>query len=118
MFLNFDTGKNIYKCKLSTQALCDIEDILGCNPVNILVTDSNELPKLKSLLVILYHSMKDFNHGIKFADIYDIFDEYCANEGDFSTLLEFIMNLFEESQLIKSKGDSTTDTTEGQDSKN
>ena len=114
MFLNFDTGKNTYKCVLTATALCDIEDDLGCNPINIFVLGENELPKLKDMLCILYHSIKQFNHGIKKSDIYDIFDEYVENGGSFTSLMTFLVNLFQESKFMKvNDEDKETTETEG-----
>ena len=114
MYLTFDTGKNQYNCILNTLALVDAESVLKTNPINIFVTAENELPKLNDLLVILYMSMRKFNHGIKLAEIYDIYDDYIDNGGDFTTLMVFIMNLFEESGIMKTKKspENKTDNTE------
>ena len=60
-----------YVCKLTTKAIVEAEDRLGCNMLNILLkVDNNELPKLKDLLIIFHESLR-YTHGIKFDDVYD-----------------------------------------------
>lgn len=115
MYLTFDTGKNQYDCCLNTRALVDAEAVLKTNPLNIFtIVDDGDLPKLSDLLIILYMSMKKFNHGIKTDDIYDIYDDYVANGGSLNSLMEFIMNLFIESGTIKvDKDTEQKESTEG-----
>lgn len=108
MFKIFDTGVNTYECRLTTRALVEAEVLLKTNPVNKIMPTEG-LPALGDLLMILWVSMKDMNHGVKRDDIYGIFDDYVANGGDFSSLLEFIMELFMDSGVLgKEKADEET----------
>ena len=100
-----------YECKLSTRALVGIEEDLGSNPLNELFGD--DIPQLKVLLTILYHSIKACDNKFKKEDIYDIFDEYCEGDGDIMKLSKFIFDLYDASGLIKQPTEEVAEATEG-----
>lgn len=117
MFTVFTTSKTSYNCHLSTRAVVKCERILGDNPINIMMSFADgKLPKLETLLTILWAALEDYNHGIKREDIYDIFDDYVAAGGSMGALMDFIATLFSESGLI-GKADGENET-EDDDAKN
>lgn len=119
MYLTFDCGDKNYRCKMSTRALVDMERALGENPINIFVgMADNKMPKLEDLLIILFCSMQDLNHGIKKSDIYDIFDDYCENGGSIMSLTEFLANLLSESGIMGKPEDEKKEEAEGEERKN
>ena len=101
--MNFEAGGNTYKLVLTTRAMVELEKKIGCNPLDILVKVQSEesLPKVYDMVAIIWASLLKFNHGIKFDDCYDIFDDY-LNEGHAITdFLEVMLEIFKVSGLIK-----------------
>lgn len=73
-----------YKLKLKTSAVCQLEDKLKCNLLNLV----DGVPPLSTMLLVTHAAMKDWEHGIKFTEVQDLFDEYCEDGGsqtDFMT---------------------------------
>ena len=93
------TFNNKYDCKLTTKALIDIEDELGINPLNELFAD--DMPKVNTLITILYHALKACDKNTRKEDVYDIFDEFCDGDGDIMGLSKFIYQLYKASGLVK-----------------
>ena len=95
-------GKD-YPIKITTRAALDMEEKLGTNPLNTIlkIQRNEELPDLKTLLVMLHYSLQKLNHGISWNDTLQLFDDYCEDDGDIVTLLELIVDAFKESGLIK-----------------
>lgn len=106
-----------YRCKLSTRALVECENLLGDNPINILEDMGEKLPKLDTLLTILWCSMMDYNHSIKKSEIYSIFDSYIAAGHNILDLAAFIFDLFVDSGMIAVPEEESEEKTEG-DQKN
>ena len=101
--LEFD-GK--YECKLSTRAVLGIEKALGDNPVNLIFKD-DEIPTLTVMLTILWYSMRKENPQVKSVnDVIDIYDEYLDNGGSLSGLAKFIIELIEDSGMMKREDES------------
>ena len=93
------TFNNKYDCKLTTRALCSIEEELGINPLNELFND--DMPKLGTLVTIMYHALKACDKNTSRDDVMDIIDEYFEGDGDIMSLSNFIYNLYKASGLVK-----------------
>lgn len=73
-----------YKLKLKTSSVCQLEEKLKCNLLNLI----GEMSPLSTMLLVTHAAMKEWEHGIKFSDVQNLFDEYCEEGGsqtDFMT---------------------------------
>ena len=90
-----------YKCVLTAEACCDIEDKLGTNPLNLFtMLDDGKLPKLGDLLTIFHYSLQKYQHGIDRKKAFSLYDNYIE---DGHTLLEFtreLVDIFRESGFV------------------
>ena len=98
------TFDNKYECKLRTKDLVDLERYLGRNPLNELFGD--DIPKLDTLLAVLYYSMRKEQPALKMGDIYDIFDTYMEEGGDYKSLSLFVSDLLKDSGLLGKSEDN------------
>jgi hypothetical protein len=90
-----------YNLRLTTRACTNVEKRLGTNPLNVFSRLSgNEVPALSDLLVILHESINTLNHGISFDALCDLYDDYCDDGGDISTLIELIIEVLQDSGII------------------
>lgn len=95
-----------YDCKLSTRAICDIENNLNGKSLINALFESEGIPPLSLMITILYHSGKRLNHWKSIDEVYDLFDDYCENDdGSVAKLALFIADLVSKSDCIKKKSD-------------
>lgn len=88
-FAYWEVGGKEYKLKLTTAVICQLEDKFKCNLMNIL-QNSGGMPPLAMMLTITQGAMKTWDHGVKYADVQNMFDKYCEEGG---TQLSFLMNV-------------------------
>lgn len=95
-------GKD-YPIKITTRTALDMEEKLGTNPLNAIlkIQRNEELPDLKTLLIMLHFGLQKLNHGISWNDTLQLFDDYCEEDGNIVALIELILDAFKESGLIK-----------------
>jgi len=91
-FAYWTVGGREYKLKLTTSAICQLEDKYKCNLLNIL-SNSGGMPSLAIMLSIAQGAMKTWEHGIKYSDVQAMFDKYCEEGG---TQLSFMTDVFME----------------------
>lgn len=96
-----------YQLRLTTKGCVNIESRIGKNPLNVFIQASeNNMPMMGDLMVILHECLNPMNHGIKIDDVYDIYDKYCEEGGDFTSLIEILVEVFEEAGFIPKEEDS------------
>lgn len=88
-FAYWTVGDKEYKLKLTTAVICQLEDKLKCNLLNIL-SNSGGIPPLAIMLTIAQGAMKTWEHGIKYTDVQNMFDKYCEEGG---TQLSFMADV-------------------------
>lgn len=88
-FAYWEVGGKEYKLKLTTAVICQLEDKFKCNLMNIL-QNSGGMPPLAMMLTIAQGAMKTWEHGVKYADVQNMFDKYCEEGG---TQLSFLTNV-------------------------
>ena len=94
-----------YECKLSTRAMLSIEKALGDNPINLMYKDDG-IPSLNVMLNILFYTMRKNNPQIKTVDnVIDIYDDYIAEGGSLGGLAKFIIELIQDSGMVKTDED-------------
>lgn len=90
-----------YQLRLTTKGCVNIESRIGQNPLNVFIQASEDkMPKMGDLMVILHECLNACNHGIKIEDVYNIYDKYCEEGGDFMSLIELLVDVFTESGFI------------------
>ena len=90
-----------YQLRLTTKGCVAIESRLGQNPLNIFMqANESKMPRLSDLMIILHECLNTMNHGIKMEDVFKIYDDYCEEGGDFMSLIELLVGVFEDSGFI------------------
>lgn len=79
-----------YKLKLKTSTICSLEEKLNISLMDVLGT-VNTMPPLSIMLTITHGAMKEWNNGIKRADVDILFDKYVEEGG---SQLDFFANVF------------------------
>lgn len=100
MYVDFTAGNKDYKLRLNTRNLIMLEKQLGCNPLAIF-GDGDKLPTVTEMVVVLYASLIQYNHGISLNDAYDIFDNYLADGNTATDFISVILEIYKVSGLIK-----------------
>lgn len=90
-----------YQLRLTTKGCVNIEQRIGQNPLNVFMAAAeNNMPKMSDLMIILHECLNACNHGIKIDDVYNIYDKYCEEGGDFVSLIELLISVFEDAGFI------------------
>lgn len=93
-------GKD-YQLRMTTKNCVSCEKRLGKNPLNVFIeAQDNKMPKITDLMVILHEALLSCNHGIKAEDVFDLYDKYCAEGGNLMTLIELLVEVFQEAGFI------------------
>jgi len=99
--ITLKAGKKEYPLRLTTKGCVSIESRIRKNPLNVFMDASeNKMPMISDLMVILHECINGANHGVKLDDVYDIYDDFCADGGDFMQLIELLVKVFQESGFI------------------
>ncbi len=89
-FALWEVGGSTYRMKLTTAAICDLEDKFKTNIMN-LIGDEKSIPPLSTMLYIVHAAMKDYHHGIKLDDVKSFYDTYLTEGG---SLVSFFIDVF------------------------
>ena len=90
-----------YQLRLTTKGCVSIESRIGQNPLNVFMqANENTMPRMSDLMIILHECINSVNHGVKLDDVHDIYDSYCDNGGNFMSLIELLVEVFEDAGFI------------------
>lgn len=89
-FAIWEVQGNSYRMKLTTSAICELEDKFKTNIMN-LIGDEKNIPPLSNMLIIVHAAIKDYHHGIKLEDIKMLYDNYISEGG---SLVSFFIDVF------------------------
>lgn len=105
MYYIWNVGDKEYKLRLSARDLVDLEKRLGTNPLNLFMdmAQNEKVPSLTPLLQIIQASMSTFQHGTDMNKMYDIYDNFVANDGTLTDLIPVCLEIFKVSGIIKDK---------------
>jgi hypothetical protein len=85
-------GEEEYKLKLTTAAIVELETRYKVNLLELLRADtSTSVPPLSVMLDVVHAALQKYHHGIKKADVYDMFDRYEEKGG---SQLKFYASVF------------------------
>lgn len=94
-FAYWTVGSREYKLKLTTAVICQLEEKFKCNLMNLLAGSSG-MPSLSVMLTITQGAMKSWEHGIKYADVQELFDRYCEEGGtQLSFMTDVLMPIYQ-----------------------
>lgn len=110
-FAAWEVGGRTYRLKLTTAAICQIEDKFKRNLLDLLFS-SGSVPPLSVMLTITQGAMKTWEHGIKYTDVQKLFDQYCEEGG---TQMTFMTDVLME--IYKVSGFFSEDQTAEMDAK-
>lgn len=101
IYTEFTAGNKVYKLRLNTRNLVQLEKQLGGNPIALLAQiDDDNLPTITDMVNILYCSLQAMEHGITLNAAYDIFDAYVADGHNPMEFVKVIYDVFVVSGLI------------------
>lgn len=101
-FYSFEINGKEYKLILTTQSLCQLEDKIGRNPLEILMQAAdNKLPKTKDMVLILWASLQKFHHNMNLTECYNLFDEYIHDGHSYIDFIAVAVDIFKISGVIK-----------------
>jgi hypothetical protein len=83
-FAIWTVGGREYNLKLKTVKICQLEEKFKSNLLNVLT--GNGVPPLAIMLTVVQAAMQEWEHGVKFADVQNMFDKYCDEGGTQITL--------------------------------
>ncbi len=89
-FAYWEVGGRSYRLKLTTSAICALEEKFKRNLLDVI---SGGMPPLAMMLTITQAAMKNWEHGIRYVDVQNLFDKYCEEGG---TQLSFMTDVFME----------------------
>lgn len=106
-YTTFEVNGKEYKLVLTTKTMIELEKKLGRNPIDIIMDAANDImPKITELVMVLWCSMQKFNHGMKFEDCCEVFDEYLQDGNTYTDFIEVVVSIFQSSGLIDSDNDT------------
>ena len=107
-FAYWTVGGRDYKLKLNASTIVKLEEKFKRNLLDLL----NGVPPLAVMLTITQAAMKEWEHGIKYADVQRLFDQYCDEGG---TQLTFMTDVLME--IYKVSGFFSESQSEAMDEK-
>lgn len=86
-------GKD-HKMKLTTAVICQLEDKFKRNLLDLLFS-SGSVPPLAVMLTITQGAMKTWEHGVRYSDVQNLFDQYCEEGGtQMSFMTDVLMSIY------------------------
>ena len=102
LYTNFTVNNIDYKLRLGAKDAVALEKKLGTNPLNVFmkIAQTQSLPELETLIIMLQYSMQKYNHGITLEEAYDIYDKFVDEGHNMMDLVPVLMDAFKVSGLI------------------
>ena len=64
-------------------------------------TDEGKLPSIEELLIILRGSLQKYHDDMKMKAVYEIYDEYIENGGDYTGMIETVTEVMKISGFFR-----------------
>ena len=91
-WLDWEVGGNSYKLKLTTQIIIKLETAFNDSLLNVVLDKG--IPELRDVIAILQGAMQKFQHGMKSANVEELYDQYLeAGKTQIDMLIEVIYPL-------------------------
>lgn len=103
-YIEIELGGKTLKARLTLRDQLKVEERLGKNPASVLLDCSeHSFPKMGDMLVIVHQSLQTLEHGIKYDDVLEMFQEDLQNGKSIQDLVLMVVNILEASGLIESE---------------
>lgn len=94
-FQVWEVGSEVYKMKLGTAEIAELEMKYKTNLMNIMGAGQGGMPALTTMLDVAHAAMKKYNHSIKRKELDDMFDRYIDEGGSqLNFYTEIYMGIF------------------------
>ena len=102
-YIEMNINEKEYKLTLNMRNMILLEKQLGENPLNKLIEMGNsQMPEFDFITTIMFYAMKKYQPKIKLDEVYDIVDDYLAEEeNDLTSLITLVMKIFEVSGYFR-----------------
>lgn len=104
MYYEFNAGDRVYKLRLNTRNLIELEKKLGGNPLSIF-GKGDRIPTITEMVNILHCSLQQFEHNITLIDAYGIFDKYLEDGNSSTDFISVIVEIYKVSGIIKDEAE-------------
>ena len=104
MYFDFETNEQVYKLRLTTKSIMDLEKRIGCNPLSIF-GNGNRIPSVTEMVAILHSSLQAMNHGITLEKAASIFDSYLEEGHTVTDFISVIVDIYKVSGIIQAEGE-------------
>lgn len=109
MYYEFPVGDKVYKLRLTTRSMINLEKKIGCNPLAIF-GKGDTVPTLTTLLSVFQYALQPYMSDITENETYKIFDSWIDEGHNLAEFVPVILEIYKVSGLIKEE-----DTTEEQE---
>jgi hypothetical protein len=99
MYYEIEAGNKVYKLRLNTRNIIELEKKIGGNPLSIFGT-GERIPSITEMVNILHCSLQQYEHGITLNDAYEIFDNWIAEGHAAIDFLNVIVEVYKVSGII------------------
>lgn len=113
-YIEFQTNEKVYKLRLNTRNVVELEKKLGCNPIMVFGMNGDVIPTVSVMVTILHASLQTFNHGISLTDAYDIFDAYLEDGHTSIDFIKVIMEIYKASGIIPREAEEVNESEKNQ----
>ena len=110
LYTTFVAGGEVYKLRINTRNIVELEKKLGCNPIAIF-GEGDIVPTVTVMVSILHASLQQFHHNITAAAAYDIFDAWIEDGHNSVEFVSVILDIYRVSGLMPREA-KTEETTE------
>lgn len=102
-FAVWTVGGRDHRMKLSTATICQMEEKFKCNLLT-LISAGGGIPPLATMLTLIQAGMKQWEHGVSYKDVQEMFDRYCDEGGtQLSLLTDVLMPLYQVSGFFSER---------------
>ena len=105
MYFDFETNEQVYKLRLTTKTIMDLEKKIGGNPLSVFGA-GNRIPSVTEMVAILHSSLQSMHHGITLERAAAIFDNYLEEGHTVTDFIAVIVEIYKVSGIIANDGDS------------
>lgn len=100
MYYELPVGEKMYKLRLTTRSIVNLEKKIGCNPLAIF-GKGDVVPTLTTMLTVFQYSLQPYMSDITENKAYDIFDEWLEDGHSLADFVPVILEIYKVSGLIK-----------------
>ena len=106
MFTEIEINGQVYKLRLRTIDIVQVEKRLGHNLMDMFMEiESNKLPQLREMLIVLHGAMNTYNHGVKEQQLYELYDQWLEEGHTMFDLVPIVLELLQKGGIIPNMGE-------------